>query len=817
MMPCPLLDLADHSHDVANSPFADPISEQLALHIEQCRDCQQYLAKELDADWVAIQPWVSSPINGYRILKLLGHGGHASVYLALELSTERQVALKIIPKLPDRTHQGQDVWRQEILLAAQMAHPNLVRLYSVQETPNAFALVFEYIAGGTLAQAIPQLTSPIEIQHLLTGILEGLIVIHSMGILHLDLKPSNILIDQKSTSPPTASPLDWIPKISDFGIARKYTHLASLQDFTSAIVGSHRASGLPIGTIAYMAPEQTLAFPQLLGPSTDLFALGGILQKLLDQVASASANHCDRSSHGDRNAERMYARLQKIAKKCLEIDPALRYPTASAVLEELAPVSDCTTNLRMVYQSSSLLKMNRSKVPRTTSTLNLLSVALIVIVGGYFIAIRILERNKSDSAIAPSNLAQWIADLDLPPEAITPQTAQRLEQSSKYWTAKLLSENTEALAQSQILNYAILQRSAAERLAAYVDTRHISLGRQLINQAIEITSTLHARQPEEQTIIREYINATFCAGNLNYGQEDLQSYDLFIERRLSHFKQTIVLLAKLNETRKQWHWTASVLDEMRRSRQLANWGKLTKCSENIAQVESFALSELKSLLHNSPSPIPFELDLRFQLATPQADAFSILKTLLKQTPLAANETSSQTLAPQSDERESMQRYLLVKILGDFVFQDDPKGSNDAPIEETINRLITELNGANADLNQIPVTVHEDLIRFVASIASYARAQKNTPFAELIQQRYLQLCTTCQTQFPNHPSIYVALSEAHLQAWKNHLRRDESELAVAALMRSHAAAQQGLDIDPNHPLAYHQVTDRLKRLARFRNE
>ncbi len=522
--------------------------------------------------------------------------------------------------------------------------------------------------------------------------------------------------------------------------------------------------------------------------------------------------------HRDRNAERMVARLQKIARKCLEIDPALRYPTASAILEELAPFSDRRTNVNMVHQSVSLRNLSRSEAPRTTSTLKLLSLALIVIVilGGYFTTKRILERNTSSSAIAPSSLAQWIADLDLPPEAITPQTAQRLEQSCKYWTVKLLSENTEAVDQSQILNYAILQRSAAERLAAYVDTRHISLGRQLINQAIEITSTLHTRLPEDQDILKEYINATFCAGNLNHGREDLKSYDAFIERRLSYFQQTIMLLPQLTETRRQWYWIARILDEMRRSRQIANWGKLSKCSENIARVEMFAISELKSLLQNKPNPIPFELELRFQLATPRADAFSILKTLLNEKLVTANDASSQILGLQPDDRESLQRYLVVNILGDFVFQDESGGAS-APMEETINRLINEINDANADLNQIPVTVHEDLIRFVAGIASYARSQQNIQFAEFIQRRYLELCTTCQSHFPNHPSIYVALSEAHLQAWKNHLRRDESELAVAALLRSQTAAQQGLDIDPNHPLAYHQVTDRLKRLARFRNE
>lgn len=821
MMHCPLRDLPNNFLDAPHSPFAEPISEQLALHIEQCNDCQQYLAKELDAASVAIRPLVSSPIHGYRILKLLGHGGHASVYLALELSTERQVALKVIPKSPDHTREGQDVWRQEILLAAQMTHPNLVRLYSVQETSNAFALVFEYLAGGTLAQAIPQLTSPNEIQHLLIGILQGLTAIHSMGILHLDLKPSNILIDRQANTSPSASPLDWIPKISDFGIARKYTRLAAVQDLAVTADGPPRASVQPIGTIAYMAPEQTLAFPELLGPPTDLFALGGILQKMLEQVASAEVNRApanNRAPASNRapNADRTFDRLNQIAQRCLEIDPALRYPSASAILEELIALSDNTPNAHTVYPSTLLPKTNQSAIPPYLSTLKSVSFVLILVAVVSFTILQTRDRNKTHSAIAHSNLAQWIADLDLPPEAITPLTAQRLELSSKYWTGKLLLETPEAQAQSQILHYAILQRSAAERLATYVDARHISLGRQLISQAIEITSTLHTRLPQDQDILREYINATFCAGNLNHGQEDLKSYDAFVERRLSHFQQAIKLLPQLTEPRRQWFWTAKILDELRRSRQLANWGKLTKCSENIAQAEWFAMNELKTLVHNSPNPIPFELDLRFQLATPQADAFAILKTLLKQEPAAANESSFQILGLQPDDRESLHRYLLVNILGDFVFQDDSEGAS-APMEETINRLIHEINEANAEPSQIPVTVHEDLIRFVAGISSYARSQQNTHFAEFIQRRYLQLCTTCQSHFPNHPSIYVALSEAHLQSWKNHLRRDEPELAVAALLRSQAAAQQGLDIDPNHPLAYHQVTDRLKRLARFRNE
>lgn len=843
MMQCPLRNLANHLLDGADNPFAEPISEQLALHIEHCTDCQQHLERELNADSLVIRPLVASPISGYRILKLLGHGGHASVYLALELSTERQVALKIIPKLTDQARRGQDIWRQEILLAAQMTHPNLVRLYSVQETPSAFALVFEYIAGGTLNQAISQLTSPAEIQHLLKGIAHGLAAIHAKGILHLDLKPSNILIDQPSRS----SPLNWIPKISDFGIARKYSHVGPsvISSSSDTRSGSTPSSLQPIGTIEYMAPEQTLTFPELLGPSTDLFGLGGILQKMLDHIAADPRSACDLRS------DLVFLRLRKIARRCLEIDPALRYPTANALLKELEPSGQSTLKNDIFSQvnapaDQALLEVDLPQTsnpfsafyhhlfpnngplyngpsynnPLYNTVLKFLLLPLIVAAGIYLSAMFL----KAPNATNPSNfkhpqddrseIAQWIADLDLHPQAITPTIAMRLEQRSDYWTKRLLSQSKSVHDQSEILHYAILQRSAAERLAAYVDTCHIPLGRQLLSQAIEITASLHARSPEDQAILREHINATFCAGILNQSQEDIQSYDAFMARRLVYIKQTIALLPRLIETKLQWNWTAKILDELRRSRQLADWGKLSNCLREIEQTEAFALNELKPLLEKNSEPVPFEINLRFQLAAPQSDAFATLKTLLE-SPVESNGTTHASWQ-QPNDRDSIRRYLLVKILGDTVFQAGSE-SELAMMEPTVNRLLVELKETQAEPNQIPSTVHEELIRFVAGISSYARADNNIPLSESIQRRYLSLCLICQNHFPNHPSVYVALSEAHLQAWKNHLRRDESELAVAALMRSHASAQQGLDIDPNHPLAYHQVTDRLKRLARFRNE
>ena len=137
--------------------------QSIEEHVEVCQPCQRQLEEILVDQQQQLDKSLVEPIPGYRILKLLGRGGQACVYLAVEQSTRRHVALKVIPKPSCDGALQIDAWRREILVAARMDHVNLVRLYSVQESQQAFILVFEYIAGGTLQSVFSRDCNPKEI------------------------------------------------------------------------------------------------------------------------------------------------------------------------------------------------------------------------------------------------------------------------------------------------------------------------------------------------------------------------------------------------------------------------------------------------------------------------------------------------------------------------------------------------------------------------------------------------------------------------------------------------------------------------------
>jgi hypothetical protein len=126
-----------------------------------------------------------------------------------------------------------------------------------------------------------------------------------------------------------------------------------------------------------------------------------------------------------------------------------------------------------------------------------------------------------------------------------------------------------------------------------------------------------------------------------------------------------------------------------------------------------------------------------------------------------------------------------------------------------------IHALQLDPQTLPEIIHCELIRPVATIASEARSLNQIERAEQIQHAYLQLALAAEIQFPNHPEVLLALSEAHLQNWKNLLRKDLDQPAVNALQKSLAAAEAAWQAAPHSTVAYQQIADRLQRLERFK--
>jgi serine/threonine protein kinase len=193
--------------------------------------------------------------NRYKVIRLLGRGGMAAVYLAEDSRLERNVALKII--LPE-SFSGDD-WdnyserfKKEIKTLAKFNHPNIVSIYDSGEWDGKPFFIMEYLAGGTLEDKLNSPLDSKEAAKILLPIARALAYAHDKKTIHRDVKPKNILITEDGTY-----------KLADFGIMR-------VSNETGLTTQTH--VGLGIGTPAYMAPEQVLN--QGITKQVDIYSLG---------------------------------------------------------------------------------------------------------------------------------------------------------------------------------------------------------------------------------------------------------------------------------------------------------------------------------------------------------------------------------------------------------------------------------------------------------------------------------------------------------------------------------------------------------------
>jgi serine/threonine-protein kinase len=197
-------------------------------------------------------------IPGYEICGMLGEGGMGTVYLALQLSLNRKVAVKILPQSLAANESYLQRFRQEARAAAKIRHPNIVQIYDAGESSGIYYFVMEYIKGETAADRVERKGVLDEESALLIGESVAVALEYAWDrarLVHRDIKPDNILIDE-----------DGIVKVSDLGLAKTFD--SSLPDIT---VG-HTMIGSP----HYCAPEQAQGENEL-DCCADIYALGATL------------------------------------------------------------------------------------------------------------------------------------------------------------------------------------------------------------------------------------------------------------------------------------------------------------------------------------------------------------------------------------------------------------------------------------------------------------------------------------------------------------------------------------------------------------
>ncbi|MHC1769466.1 MAG: protein kinase [Verrucomicrobiia bacterium] len=267
---------------------------------------------------------ITNQFGDYELLEEIGRGGMGVVYRARQRSLNRVVAIKMMAFGPNSYPDLVKRFRAEAVSAASLHHPNIVAIHEVGIHEDRHFFVMDYVEGQGLARLVGNQPLPVKRAAVyLQTIAEAVHYAHERGILHRDLKPSNVLIDAQDQ-----------PHVVDFGLARQLKGDSELT-----------VTGQVLGSPQYLPPEQAAGQRGRVSRRTDVYALGATLYHLLTGrppfQAESLTQTLDLVLHAEPVAPRLLnpsvpRDLETICLKCLEKEPARRYPTAQALAEELA-------------------------------------------------------------------------------------------------------------------------------------------------------------------------------------------------------------------------------------------------------------------------------------------------------------------------------------------------------------------------------------------------------------------------------------------------------------------------------------------------
>jgi eukaryotic-like serine/threonine-protein kinase len=313
----------------------------------------------------------------YRVIRQIGSGGYGAVYLAEDPGLQRQVALKILSK-PDAKSKQRFV--REAITASKLSHPNLAVVYEAGETDDGTAFIaMQYVNGQTLRDRLA--TGPISIDEtvrIAAQVADVLDEAHRHGIVHRDIKPGNIMIDDQGRV-----------RVLDFGIAKEI-EIDSLLSLDEENAPAETTAGMFLGTVQYVSPEQSRG--DVVDQRSDIFSLGVVMYQMLtgaNPFAAATFSETVRRirevppppiTRSDCPTE-----LKRIVFRCVEKEPQRRYHTARELMFDLEGVRRPARKRNVWLAAAAVLTAalisagvwivtHRQSAPSTTSRINSIAV-----------------------------------------------------------------------------------------------------------------------------------------------------------------------------------------------------------------------------------------------------------------------------------------------------------------------------------------------------------------------------------------------------------------------------------------------------------
>src|SRR5499433_380401 len=275
-------------------------------------------------------------IGHYQVVSLLGVGGMGQVYLAEDAKLRRKVALKLLPTSYTRDESRLRRFQQEARAASALNHPNILTIHELGEVDGEQFIATEFVEGETLRERLQR--APLSLAETLdvaVQIAGALAAAHKAGIVHRDIKPENIMLRH-----------DGYVKVLDFGLA-KLTEQPEPATQTAATENVDISSGLVLGTVKYMSPEQ--AAGRQVDPRSDIFSFGVVLYEMLAGRPPFAGKNTDELISTILKKEPapladVPEEAQRLISRALRKKKEDRYQTIEDVLADLKSLKDKTVS-----------------------------------------------------------------------------------------------------------------------------------------------------------------------------------------------------------------------------------------------------------------------------------------------------------------------------------------------------------------------------------------------------------------------------------------------------------------------------------------